>query len=144
MNLKSLAAGVFAAALLGSGTAARASEVIVGPGTTGEITFNVSNAADSLSGIGGAAVSVKVVPPEFAASFIVDQANSVLGPVNLAIGGNQTFRVKYTIGQNPPEGSFEVILLTTSTAEGVLPAVGFFDADSYIQDTSVILVSFSV
>ncbi len=143
MTSRGFAIGVLAGALLGLGDVARAVE-FVKPGDTGEITLNITNAADSVSAIAGAAVSVKIVPAELAAFFEVDQTNSVLGPVSIPVGGNQTFRIKYTIGQGPAnvtDASFEVVVLATSTAEGVLPERGTFDADSNIQDS---VVSFSV
>ena len=143
MNLRRLVVGVFAAALLGLGTAARAVEYVK-PGDLREITLKVSNPSDSLSAITGAAASFKVVPPELASFVVLDAPGSVLGPVSIPVGGDQTFRVKFAIGEGPAnagDASFSVVLLATSTADGVLPAVGSFDADSYIASTEVLFTT---
>ena len=140
MNLRRIVVGVFAAALLGSGSAASADEFIK-PGDSVTLELPIENGDTG----GAKATGVTLTPtfedvsPAGLASYLsVDQPGSILGPFDIEVGANnlKTFKAKVVLAAGAPDGSFKVKMRLTeaSTNRVLMP-------DPETLDTVVIFTS---
>lgn len=141
MNLRRIAVSVFAAALLSS--AARADEFLK-PGDSIILQLPLENEEPSFAAASGARITAtfeEVTPAGLAAYLSIDEAGSILGPLNIPVGvaNAQTFKAKVVLAAGAPDGSFKVRLHPTVENADLLMSPDPETLDTLVHIESVLV-----
>lgn len=97
------------------------------PGGKSEINLPLHNDPRGVADMTGIRISYRVEPRERASDVILNEKDSILGPLDIRRGEEATLSLKFSISPSAPEGSFNIVLVATMTSFGALSSLATYD-----------------